>query len=130
MRYLVGAALAVCLASPTFAQNQPAAAQLPSPEQVSNRDTLTIAGGAAVLPDYEGSDDYRIIPAAAIRGSYKSIAFSTRGTYLYFDFVPRSRNVDFDAGPIVGARFDSRRRSDDPAVKLLPHRKTAIEVGG
>src|SRR5437016_3651516 len=103
MRRFAWLALATCsLSSPAFAQTQPAAAQLPSPEDISNRDTLTIAGGAAVLPDYEGSGDYRIIPAVAIRGSYKGISFSTRGTYLYVDVAPQSGNVDFDAGPIVG----------------------------
>src|SRR5438094_5403626 len=131
MRRFAWLALATCsLSSPLFAQNQPAAAQLPSPDEVSNRDTLTLGVGGAVLPDYEGSDDYRVIPAAAVRGQYHGISFTTRGTYLYVDVIPQSGNIDFDVGPIAGARFDSRRRSDDDFVKLLPHRKTAIEVGG
>ena len=44
--------------------------------------------------------------------------------------VPGSGKVDFDAGPIVGLRLNTRRHVDDPVVKLLPHRKTAWEVGG
>ncbi len=130
MRHLTCAALALCLAAPAFAQTQPAAAQLPSPENVSSRDTLTIGAGAAAVPDYEGSDDYRIIPAAAARGQYHGISFTTRGAYLYVDVVPQSGNIDFDVGPIAGARFDRRRSSDDEVVKLLPRRKTGIEVGG
>jgi outer membrane scaffolding protein for murein synthesis (MipA/OmpV family) len=131
MRYFVGAAVAVCLASPALSQNQPAAAQLPSPEEVSNRDTLTIGVGGAVMPDYEGSDDYRIIPTAAVRGQYHGISFSTRGSYLYVDVLPNSGKIDFDFGPIVGVRFNNSRRSiDDPIVKLLPKRKRAIEIGG
>src|SRR5207247_7727298 len=89
MRYLVTAALAASIASTAFAQNQPAAAQLPSPQDVSNRDTLTIGVGAAIMPDYEGSDDYRIIPAGAVRGQYHRISFTTRGSYLYVDVIPR-----------------------------------------
>ena len=129
MRLFTCAALVACLASPALAQNEPAAAQLPSPEEVSNRDTLTIGVGGAVLPDYEGSDDYRIIPAGAVRGQYHGISFTTRGTYLYVDVIPQSGKFDFDAGPIVGARFNKRRNTDDNIIKLLPRRKTAIEVG-
>ena len=86
--------------------------------------------GAAVIPDYEGSDDYRIIPAGAIRGKVDGISFSTRGTYLYVDVVPSSGKFGFDAGPIIGARFDHRQHTDDPVVRLMPKRKTAIEAGG
>ena len=35
-----------------------------------------------------------------------------------------------DTGPIASLRFDSRHDSDDPFVKLLPRRNTAVEVGG
>jgi outer membrane protein len=129
MRYFIGAAVAASLGSAALAQAPEPSAQLPSPQDVSNRDTLTVGIGAAILPDYEGSDDYRIIPAGAVRGQYHGIAFSTRGTYLYVDVIPQSGKLDFDFGPIVGARFDSRRRSDDDFVKLLPRRKTALEVG-
>lgn len=129
MRALI-CAIAACLAAPALAQSQPAAAQLPSPEDVANRDTLTVGIGGAILPDYEGSDDYRIIPAAAIRGSYRGISFTSRGSYLYVDLVPRSAALDLDAGPIVGARLDNRKHIDDEVVKLLPNLKTAFEVGG
>jgi outer membrane scaffolding protein for murein synthesis (MipA/OmpV family) len=130
MRSLICAALAATLASPAIAQNAPAATELPSPEDIASRDTFTIAGGAAILPDYEGSDDYRFIPAIAVRGSYHGISFTTRGTYAYVDFIPRSTGVDLDAGPIVGVRFNSRKHVDDDVVKLLPNLKSAVEVGG
>jgi outer membrane scaffolding protein for murein synthesis (MipA/OmpV family) len=130
MRHLACAAVAACLTSPALAQTAPAATELPSPEDIASRDTFTIAGGAAIVPDYEGSDDYRFIPAIAVRGSYHGISFTTRGTYAYVDFIPRSSGLDIDAGPIVGARVNTRKHIDDEVVKLLPSRKTAIEVGG
>ena len=80
MRYVCLALAACCLATPAIAQGS--AGQLPSPEEVNSRDTLTIAGGAGITPDYEGSDDYRFIPLGAIRGRYHGIGFSTRGAYL------------------------------------------------
>jgi outer membrane scaffolding protein for murein synthesis (MipA/OmpV family) len=122
---------ACCLAAPAFAQNAPAAGQLPSPQDVNSRDTLTIAGGVGITADYEGSDDYRIIPVAAARGRYHGIAFTTRGAYLYVDVIPRgSGNVDFEFGPAIGARFNKRRHIHDDVVALLPKTNTAIEVGG
>ncbi len=131
MRHLICAALAVSLASPCMAQSKPPAAQLPSPEDLANRNTVTVGVGGAVVPDYEGSDDYRIIPAAAIRGKVRGISFSTRGTYLYVDVVPsRGGKVDFDAGPIAGFRVNKRRHIEDDIVELLPKTKTAFEIGG
>ncbi|MES2137849.1 MAG: MipA/OmpV family protein [Pseudomonadota bacterium] len=130
MRSFAGFAfIACCLSSPALAQSTSADAQLPSPEDVSNRDTVTLGVGGALIPDYEGSDDYRAIPAAAIRGQYHGISFRSRGTYLYVDVIPRSGKVDFDAGPIVGARFNRNSHIKDDVVALLPKRKTAFEVG-
>lgn len=130
MRQLSCFALAVCLASPALAQSQPTTGGMPTPEEVRSKDILTVGAGGAILPDYEGSDDYRIIPAAAIRGRVSGISFNTRGSYLFVDVIPKSGKFDFDAGPIVGVRFNSRRHIDDDVVKLLPNRKRAIEVGG
>ena len=129
MRRLTCFMLAACLASPGFAQSTSTSA-LPTPEEVNQRDTLTVAAGAGILPDYEGSDDYRILPVAALRGRYHGIAFETRGAYLYVDVVPRGTgHVDFEFGPIAGLRFNKRRHIDDDVVKLLPNTKTAIELG-
>ena len=132
MRHLAYLALAAgCLGAPALAQNQPAAGQLPSPEEISKRDTVTVGVGGAITPDYEGSDDYRVIPAAAIRGQVSGISFSTRGTYLYVDVVPDSGGkVDFNAGPIAGIRLTTYRHIHDDVVELLPKRKRAFEVGG
>ena len=129
LRISMLALAAACLSNPAFAQEPPVANTMPSPDQVSNRDMITLGAGAAYLPDYEGSDDYRIIPAAAIRGKVHGISFSTRGTYLATDLIPNSGKIGFDAGPMAGFRFGSRRHIHDDIVELLPKRKTAIEVG-
>jgi outer membrane scaffolding protein for murein synthesis (MipA/OmpV family) len=134
MRRLACLALVVgCLSSSAFAQSAPAGGSaLPSPEEVANKDMITVGVGGAVLPDYEGSDDYRIIPAAAIRAKVGGFSFSTRGTYLYFDAIPHrgSSKLDLNLGAIAGFRVNSRRHIHDDVVELLPRRKTAIEVGG
>lgn len=124
-------AAAACLASPVLAQSTPATAELPNPDELSNRDMVTVALGVGYTPDYEGSDDYRIIPAAAIRGQVSGISFSTQGTYLYVDVIPKSSSkFDLILGPVAGVRLNRTRKIDDDIVNLLPERKTAIEVGG
>ena len=127
MRHCYLFALAAFCSAPAFAQEQK---PLPTPEEVNSADGFTIAGGAAIVPDYEGSDDYKFIPAAAIRGKVGGISFSTRGTYLYVDVISGSGKVDLDIGPIAGVRFNRTRKIKDDFVDLLPERKTAIEVGG
>src|SRR5919107_1361699 len=130
MRRFACLALAACsISAPAFAQSPPVTQSLPSATELANRDMVTVGVGAAIVPDYEGSDDYRIIPAGAIRGKLGGVSFSTNGTSLYFDIGPDLGKVDIDVGPIVGARFGSRRHIKDDVVELLPRRKTAIEVG-
>jgi outer membrane scaffolding protein for murein synthesis (MipA/OmpV family) len=118
------------LAAPALAQSAPADPALPNPEEVANKDSVTVGLGAGLVPDYEGSNDYRVIPAAAIRGQVHGIAFSTKGTYLYVDVIPRHGKLDLDFGPIVGVRLNRTGHIKDDVVNLLPDRKTAVEVGG
>ena len=122
--------IAAALAA-AFAIASPAAAQdssLPDPNDRS--DTFTLGLGGAIIPDYEGSDDYRIIPAAAIRGRVAGMSFFSRGTYLYLDVVPRgSGKLDFDLGPIAGVRFNRTGKIKDDFVDRLRERNKAIELG-
>lgn len=114
-------------ASPALAQADPS----PLPDPNDQSDSITIGAGAAIVPDYEGSNDYRIIPAAAIRGRVSGISFFTRATYLYVDVVARGEGpLEFDLGPIAGARLNRTRKIKDDIVDLLPERDTAFELGG
>lgn len=124
--------MAASIAAPTHAQSTsaPPASGLPSAEELAKRDTYTVGVGAAILPYYEGSSDYRIIPAGAIRAKVHGISISTNGAYLSADLVPQKGKFGFDAGPIIGLRFDGRHHSDDEAVRRMVRRKTAFEVGG
>jgi outer membrane protein len=130
MRFLLlTTATALFAATPALAQSAEAAAPLPDPNDRS--DTLTIAAAAALIPDYEGSDDYRIIPAGALRGRVGGISFFTRATYLYVDVIPQGASkLEFDLGPIAGVRLNRTGKIKDDAVDLLPEQKAAIEVGG
>ncbi|QDP19486.1 MipA/OmpV family protein [Sphingomonas xanthus] len=123
---ILGAALAaLTLAQPAFAQD----AQ-PLPDPADNSDYWQLAAGVGLTPDYEGSSDYRLIPAAALRARVSGIEISTNATYLYVDVIPSGDKVDLLLGPIAGVRLNRTGKIKDDVVKLLPDRKTAIEVGG
>jgi outer membrane protein len=133
-RTLSLAALAA-VATPAFGQNtDPAPAPVPTstlPDPNDQSDQLMIGFGGALLPDYVGSNDYRLVPAAVAVGRVHGISFSTRGTELDVNLIPRGRSkLSIDAGPIVALGFNRTGKIKDPDVALLPKRKTAIELGG
>lgn len=116
-------------AGPPDAPRPAPAASLPDPNDQT--DTFTIGIGGALIADYEGSNDYKLIPAAAIRGRYNGINFSTRGTFLYVDLIPRGIGaLSFNAGPIAGVRLSRTGRVKDDLVDRLPHLNKAFEIGG
>jgi outer membrane scaffolding protein for murein synthesis (MipA/OmpV family) len=127
-RLLFGlAAAALLMPVPALAQTSE---PLPDPEDVANQDGFTVGLGAGFAPDYEGSDNYRLIPGGAIRGKVGGVSFTTRGLYLYVDVVDTGSKVDFDFGPIAGVRLNRTRKVEDDLIDVLPERKTAVELGG
>ena len=125
-RTLIATALLLS-AAPAFAQSD-ASAGLPDPNDRSN--TFTIAAGIATAPDYEGSDDQHLIPAAAIRGRVGGMDFWSEATWLYLDLIGRpGSGMDFDFGPIVGARMYRTGKVHDDFVDALPELDAAIEIG-
>jgi len=124
-KFVLAISVSLAAASPAYAQQS---APLPSPEEAGSGFTLAL--GVGYRPDYVGSDDYRLIPAGGIRGRVGPVMLSSRSSYLYADFFPRTADkVDFDLGPIVGANFNRATKIKDDVVKLLPERDVAIEVG-
>jgi outer membrane scaffolding protein for murein synthesis (MipA/OmpV family) len=126
-RLLVSAAL-FAIAAPAFAQSG-AAGELPDPNDRSN--TFTIAAGVASVPDYEGSDEQKWIPAAAVRGRIGGMDFWSSATWLYLDLIgrPSGGGMDLDFGPIAGARLNRSGKIKDDFVDALPELDTAIEIG-
>ena len=126
MHRLFVAALTLAVAAPALAQTSDPA--LPDPNDTS--DYVQLGLGVAMAPDYEGSNDYRLIPGAVFRAKTGGIVFFTRGTYLYADVVPAGGGIDLDAGPIAGVRLNRSGKIKDNAVDRLPDRKVALELGG
>ena len=131
-------AAALTAAAPAFAQDAPTPPQATSgATDLSTAlagDSLTIGAGAAYLPDYEGSNNYRVVPAPAAIGSYKGYQFQLIGNRLSVDLIreaPESK-LDFQAGPLGVIDFNRSTSSNlyDPRVRALGTIGTAVELGG
>ena len=130
IRSTIAAAALACglAAAPALAQDGTPAAD------PMIKETVTLGAGAVYLPDYEGSNDYRVTAAPFAFGTVKGFAFTLLGNRLSVDLVPNTPGPtwDFQAGPIAVLNLDrsSRKQIDDDRVKALGKRDTAIEVGG
>lgn len=121
----LGAVLAASISAPALAQSDNAG---------PGHDSITVGVGAATTPRYEGSDDNQIIPAAQARGSISGISFTTQGTGLYVDVIPRRAQTGgkLVLGPVVHGTFNRTRLKSihDPQVAALGKLDTGIELGG
>ena len=132
----VAAALGVA-ATPALAQDSnapPAAPDSIDPAAANGGDSITVGIGAGYVTDYEGSNDYRVVPAPAAIGSVHGFAFALVGNRLSVDLIPNPPGPTFDiqAGPLVVVDFNrsSTKSIDDDRVKALGKAGTAIELGG
>ena len=123
-------------ASPALAQdaNTPASMTTAANGQpVDFGDTITVGVGAAYLPDYEGSNNYRVVPAPLAIGAVKGFSFALIGNRLSVDLIrdPKTSSYDFQLGPLVVVDFNrDTSRFTDRRVQALGKVGTAIELGG
>lgn len=134
---LIGSVALFAAATPAFAQDAtgPAeAAQAADPAAAAGADSITVGLGVADLPDYEGSDDYRLVPAPGAIGTFHGFAFTYAGNRLSVDLIPDApgSTIDIQAGPLGVVDFNrtSRKSIDDRRVRALGEVNTAIELGG
>lgn len=127
--FMLGAAAAASAQDATTPPQPP----LPDPGALGG-DTITVGAGAAYLPDYEGSDDYRVTAVPGAIGTYKGFSFTLAGNRLSVDLIPDKpgRGVNFQLGPVGVLNFNrsSTNSIDDRRVRALGERDTAIELGG
>ncbi len=133
-RALLAAGLA-CLAMPALAQSASVLAEPnPTPDPALVGDTVTVAVAAAYLPDYEGSDHYRVVPGPAAIGSFHNFAFQVLGNRASIDLIPNPSGPRWDvqAGPIGVINFNrtNNKAIDDRRIRALGERDTAFELGG
>jgi outer membrane scaffolding protein for murein synthesis (MipA/OmpV family) len=124
IRHLLISAALIATATPAFAQDT----DYPDPNDRS--DTITAGLGVGWVPDYEGADENKTIPAAFVRGRISGFNFFTRGAYLYVDVIRGGGKTDLNFGPILGWRGNRAGDVKDAAVDKLPELDSAIELGG
>jgi len=108
--------------------------QAPVTEREPGGDRFTIGIGAASVPDYEGSDNSRIVPAPGAIGSVGGYKFLIIGNRASLDLIrdnPDSR-WDLEAGPVASVGFNraALRGIEDRRVRALGRVGYAVEVGG
>lgn len=133
--FAAAALLLLGTAAPAFAQEAPAASS--DREQMAaqlGKDSVTVGVAGAYVPDYEGSNDYRLVPGPAAIGSVGGFNFSLIGNRASVDLIPNrsGQAIDFQLGPIGVVNFNRSAINsiDDPRVRALGKVKTAIELGG
>lgn len=135
VKFLIACAITAALPSLAAAQDtaSPSADSASIEERLSG-DSVTIGIGGAYMPDYEGSNDYRILPVPAAIGSLGGVNFQVLGNRASADLMTADPGASWDiqAGPMAAVNFmrSNRQSIGDPRVRRLGERDTAIEVGG
>lgn len=88
--------------------------------------TQFVSGGAALLPDYAGSDDFRVIPFGALRVEWGDVVIRTDGPGLAAEL--------YQAGPVTlgvyGRWSGGRDEVEDAVVARLGEVDNSIFTGG
>ena len=92
---------------------------------------LSLAVGAAVVSDYEGSSHYSLSPVAGATARWRGHAIAWRGNSLGVDLVPEYRHQTFKfvVVPFIEINRNRVGTQSQPAVALLPDRKMAVQGG-
>jgi MipA family protein len=102
------------------------------PASVFDGDYITLGIGAGYRPDYQGSDDYRVVPLPLITGSVSGFDFGARGPGLYVDLIrdgDDGAKTSFVFGPNFRVRTDRNGKIEDDIVRSLGKRDVAVELG-
>lgn len=115
------AASACLAASPALAQGGPPKAG----------DTVTVGLGVGVTTDYDGADEYKLIPGGVLQGTVGGHDFRLNGLQLFVDAIPNdpARSVELELGPVAGLRFNRSGGVKDPQVAALGKLDEAVELG-
>ena len=121
---LLGAAACGFWAAPGMAQDA-------SGGNVFAGDYVTVGLGVGALPEYSGSDEYRVLPLAGAMGRVGGVSFRllgpSRTTDLYDD-APGAP-VTLRIGPSLRWGGNRSGKVGDPVVDALPRLKSGFEAG-
>ena len=99
-------------------------------EAMMGGDYLAVGFGGALIPTYDGSDDYTFSVLPLIQGSVGGIGISPRPGGAALDLIADSGpGPKFAFGPSARIRLNRNGDVKDPVVALLPERDMALELG-
>ncbi|MES2986533.1 MAG: MipA/OmpV family protein [Pseudomonadota bacterium] len=133
--FVRSAALAIPLlfAAPAFAQDEAPASVEQTDVASEGNSRLTVGGGAAYYPDYEGSSHNRWSPVPAANGTVAGMSFTVLANRASLDVIPDGTGPgwNFQLGPVAVL---NQNRSNQDAIKDLRVRRlgeidTSVEVG-
>lgn len=103
----------------------------PTDSDVFDGDYAIVGVGVGSLPTYEGSNNYKIMPAAGIMGSVGGVGFRLRGPSLTTDLIRNKKGsrIGFRAGPSVRWRGGRSGNLKDDVVERLPDLDGGLELG-
>ena len=129
----LASAAALFAAVPAVAQTSASAPATPADIDLG-KDTITVGAAAAYVPDYDGANHHRVVPAPLITGSFKGRSFTVIGNQAMVNLIKPEPGPTWNLqlGPIAVVNFNrtSNKNINDPRVARLPERSTAIELGG
>ncbi len=87
-----------------------------------------IVGGVAALPEFEGSDAFRVVPLVVSNFNLLGARVEAEGIQgINVDVIP---HPVWRAGPSLGAALPRDDNADDPRIQLLPEVSFSVEAGG
>ncbi len=119
------AAAASLIAAPALAQPQAQGGPPPA------GDTVTVGLGLGLTTDYDGAEEYKLIPGGVLQGTAGGHDFRLNGLQLFVDAIPNdpARTVELELGPVAGLRFNRSGGVKDPQVAALGKLDEAVELG-
>lgn len=100
-------------------------------DNVLDGDYVIVGAGALSMPDYEGSNDRAVTPAAGLIGRVGGVGFRLRGPSLTTDFIddPGGAEVTFRLGPTLRLRMNRSGKVDDEVVARLGKLDRVLDAG-
>lgn len=117
-------------ADPTQAET-PAQADAVLARSVFDGDFLILGVGGVWVPNYEGSDERSLSPAAGVFGRLGGVDVNPRAAGLALDFIPEAKGqrLGFNLGPVARYRANRTGKIKDPVVRRLGKLDAVIEGG-
>lgn len=104
-------------------------------QSASKDDDFIMAGvGIGRVADYEGSDDYELLPVPGVVGRVDGIGFSYLGNRVSVNLIraPEGPGWSFTLGPVasIGLNRATLKSIDDPRIRALGKVGISVELGG